>query len=176
MMPVSSHGPEPIIVEIEGIGELEFPGDTDPSVIQAKVRELTAPKATGLPGNPETQALLQSNAAFRKLAESAMGGGVGIGALENVAKPVLGLGEKVARRIYSGLLKPKQGLKDSFGGSQEIAGTLLNERAPITRGGLAKVTSRLGQSRDTALGMVQEAEAAGTQGVVAKDVISIVMS
>lgn len=47
MMPVSSHGPvpqEPIIVEIEGIGELEFPGDTDPSVIQAKVRELTTPK------------------------------------------------------------------------------------------------------------------------------------
>jgi hypothetical protein len=45
MMPTSSHGPapqEPIIVEVEGIGELEFPGDTDPSVIQAKVRELTA--------------------------------------------------------------------------------------------------------------------------------------
>jgi hypothetical protein len=47
MMPVSSHGPapqEPIIVEIEGVGELEFPGDTPDAVIQAKVQELTAPK------------------------------------------------------------------------------------------------------------------------------------
>jgi hypothetical protein len=44
LRPISSHAPEPIIVEIEGIGELEFPGDTDPSVIQAKVKELTTPK------------------------------------------------------------------------------------------------------------------------------------
>lgn len=53
MMPVSSHGPEPIIVEIEGLGELEFPGDTDPSVIQAKVLELTAPKEIAPPEPPK---------------------------------------------------------------------------------------------------------------------------
>lgn len=46
LRPVASHAPEPIIVEIEGIGELEFPGDTDSSVIQAKVRELTRGSAT----------------------------------------------------------------------------------------------------------------------------------
>jgi hypothetical protein len=42
LRPIASHAPEPIIVEIEGVGELEFPGDTDPSVIEAKVKELTA--------------------------------------------------------------------------------------------------------------------------------------
>lgn len=42
MMPADDQSPQrPIIVEIEGVGELEFPADTDPSVIQAKVRELT---------------------------------------------------------------------------------------------------------------------------------------
>lgn len=58
MMPASSHGPtprEPIIVEVEGIGELEFPGDTDPSVIQAKVRELTTqrPEQIGAAHDPD---------------------------------------------------------------------------------------------------------------------------
>lgn len=46
MRPVASHDPEPIIVEIDGIGELEFPGDTDPLVIQATVRALTSSPPT----------------------------------------------------------------------------------------------------------------------------------
>jgi hypothetical protein len=96
-----------------------------------------------------------------------IGGGVKV-----VGEKALGVGEKIARRIYSGLMKPKQGLKDSFGGAQEIAGTLLNERAPITRGGVAKVTGRLADSRSKAMGMVKAAEDQGMQGVVAKDVIS----
>ena len=108
---------------------------------------------------------------FKQAHEGVMGGGM-TGGLKVVGDKAVGLGGTLAKRIYSGLLKPKQGLKDSFGGAQEIAGTLLNERAPITRRGLEKVTQRLGQSRETALGMVKAAEGAGTQGVVAKDVVS----
>lgn len=108
---------------------------------------------------------------FGSVVEGMRGGGVGSGSIVKVGEQYLGLGEKVARRIYSGLLKPKQGLKDSFGGAQALAGTLLNERAPITSGGFAKVTSRLGQSRDAAMQMVKAAEQQGMQGVVAKDVV-----
>lgn len=55
LRPVSSHEPEPIIVEIEGVGELEFPADTDPSVIEAKVKELTTqrPEQIGAAHEPD---------------------------------------------------------------------------------------------------------------------------
>lgn len=52
LTPAASHGNEPIIVEIDGIGELEFPGDTDQSVIQAKVQELTG---GGQPEHPHAR-------------------------------------------------------------------------------------------------------------------------
>ena len=107
-----------------------------------------------------------------RMAEGAIGGGVASGAPMQVGQKIVGIGTNLAERIYSGLLKPKQGLKDSFGGGREIASTLLNERAPITRGGLAKVTSRLGQSRDQAMGLVNDAHTQGMQGVVPKDVLS----
>jgi len=106
------------------------------------------------------------------LLDGAMGGGVGVGSLVDVAaKPTIGVIQGLARRLYGGLLKPKQGLKDSFGDAKEIAGTLLDERVPISRGGVDKITRRLGQSRDAAMRMVKDAEAAGTQGVVAGDVL-----
>jgi hypothetical protein len=103
-----------------------------------------------------------------------MGDGSGLigGGVKVVGEKALGLGEKVARRLYSGLLKPSKGIKEGFGGADEVAGTLLNERAPITRGGVAKVTGRLADSRSKAMGMVKAAEDQGMQGVVAKDVIS----
>jgi len=77
-----------------------------------------------------------------------------------------------ARRLYGGLLKPNKALKDGFGDAKTIADTLLAERVPISRGGVEKVTGRLSQSRGAAMDMVKEAERAGTQGVVAKDVLS----
>lgn len=117
-----------------------------------------APELRGYPG-------------LQQLVAGAEGGG-----LTSAAPGVVAKGGKllqgVAKRLYGGLLKPKQGLKDSFGDATEIAGTLLNERAPISKGGLQKVTGRLADSRNTAMQMVKDAEAAGTQGVVAKDVIS----
>lgn len=78
----------------------------------------------------------------------------------------------VAKRLMGGLLKPKQAVKDSFGDATEIAGALLENRAPISRGGVEKMTGRLKDSRNTAMQMVGEAEKAGMQGVVAKDVVS----
>lgn len=182
-MPASSHGPapaEPIIVEIDGIGELEFPSDTDLSVIQAKVKELTTPQRPepqiGVLGTPTTELEQQTYARYpglKQLVEGAAGGGLTTAAPINAAiqqgpRVIQGL----ARRLYGGLLKPKQALKDSFGDARQIAGTLLDERAPISRGGVEKMTGRLADSRNTAMGMVKSAEDAGTQGVIAKDVLS----
>jgi hypothetical protein len=148
--------------------------------IAAVIQRLSAePEPDGVPRGEIGTGRVQDRQSYKELeAEgfgplltgAADGGLAGAGVLK-VGGEALGLGQKVARRIYSGLLKPKQGLKDSFGGAQEIAGTLLNERAPITRGGLAKVTSRLGQSRGQAMDLVKAAEQQGTQGVIPKDVI-----
>jgi hypothetical protein len=108
----------------------------------------------------------------KKLVEDMAQGGAMLPGASIVGKTAVGLGGKLARRIYSGLLKPKQAVKDSFGGAQEIAGTLLEQRAPITRGGLAKVTRRLGESRNTAMDMVKAAEQQGAPGVQPKDIVS----
>jgi hypothetical protein len=83
MMPMSSHGPapaEPIIVEIEGIGELEFPGDTDPSVIQAKVKELTAKNQDFSQFGP-MQGMLKDQANRDTLREDAKANAPAIGAM-----------------------------------------------------------------------------------------------
>jgi len=177
LRPVASHDAEPIIVEIDGIGELEFPADTDPSVIQAKVAELTTPQPEPLSPSEQlyedamgSAGTVSRRKAFGKMAEGVLGGGV-TGGLMNAAHPALGVGQKIARRLVSGLLKPKEAVKDSFGGWQALAGTLLENRAPITQGGLRKIRGRLADSRNTAMGLVKAAEKAGTQGVVPRDVI-----
>lgn len=105
------------------------------------------------------------------LVDGLMGGGVMTAAPAAATQGMRMIGG-LARRLYGGLLKPKQGLKDSFGDAKQIAGTLLDERAAISKGGVDKMTSRLGESRNTAMQMVKDAEAQGMQGVVAKDVIS----
>jgi hypothetical protein len=99
-------------------------------------------------------------------------GGVGSGPLEVVGKPAVGLGMKLARRIYGGLLKPKQGVKDSFGEGVDIAAHALEERIPITRGGLTKATTKLGASRSAALKTVADADAAGARGVRPGEIVS----
>lgn len=119
-----------------------------------------------LPGVQEMRA-----EGFGPVIDGAMGGGV-LTAAPAMAQGGVKLLQGIARRLYGGLLKPKQGLKDSFGDAKEIAGTLLNERAAISKGGLEKVQGRLADSRNTAMQMVKDAEGAGMQGVVAKDVIS----
>lgn len=107
-----------------------------------------------------------------QLVDGLLGGGVMTSApVVQGAQSGLKLIQGLAQRLYGGLLKPKQALKDSFGGAKEIAGTLLSARAPISAGGVTKVTGRLGRSREAAMGMVKAAEDAGTQGVIAKDVL-----
>jgi hypothetical protein len=108
----------------------------------------------------------------RAMAEGLMGGGAITSPLVNVAKPTLGVVQGLARRLYGGLLKPKQGLKDSFGDAKAIAGTLLEERAPISAGGLAKVSGRMADSRNAAMAMIKDAEQQGMQGVTPKDALS----
>jgi hypothetical protein len=108
----------------------------------------------------------------RQMEDGVLGGGVTGGLVNTAVTPALGVGQKFARRLISGLLKPNKALKEGFGGSQELAGTLLENRAPITQRGLTKITDRLTGSRNTAMDMVRAAEQQGTQGVVPKDVIS----
>lgn len=166
------------------VGRMVAAGESEED-IAAVIRRLSTPAVShDAPPEPLTPAeqlyddamgsagTASRRTAFGNMAEGVMGGGVTGGLVNAAAKPALGLGQKLARRIYSGLLKPKQGLKDSFGGAQEIAGTLLENRAPITARGLTKVTGRLGASRNAAMDMVRAAEQQGMQGVVPKDVIS----
>ena len=105
------------------------------------------------------------------MAAGVMGGGL-LSAAPAAATQGPKLIQGLARRLYAGLLKPKQAVKDSFGGAKEIAGTLLENRTPISKGGLEKITGRLSDSRNAAMSMVKAAEDAGSQGVVAKDVLS----
>ncbi len=166
----------------EIVGRMVAAGESEENiaaVIQKLSHEQPAPPREGFAGGFEramrskgfepTGSELHANA---NMIEGAAGGGVAGGALKLVGDKAVGLGTKLAQRIYSGLLKPKQGVKDSFGTAAEIAQVALNERAPITKSGLAKVTSRLGQSRQAALDTVSAADAQGMQGVVPRQVIS----
>lgn len=154
----------------DGLDEAGFQSLLDNEVAKAE----TAGKGFWDRGLDDLEAVRDlRSAGMGGMIDGAAGGGVGVGSLVNVAaKPAIGMVQGLARRLYGGLLKPKQGLKDSFGDAKEIAGTLLDERVPISRGGVEKITGRLGQSRDTAMQMVKDAEAAGTQGVIARDVLS----
>jgi hypothetical protein len=57
-----------------------------------------------------------------------------------------------AKRVYQGLLKPSKALR---GQHPDIAGTLVNARAPITQGGARKVEGLLGQSSQQADDLIQ---------------------
>jgi len=63
---------------------------------------------------------------------------------------------KGGARLYRGLLKPSQGLRDGFGVDQMVR-TLIDEGATISEPGLKKITERLSGSRETAMGMVKSA-------------------
>lgn len=75
------------------------------------------------------------------------------------------------KRLYSGLLKPAKALRESFGGSGAIAETALQQRIPISTGGLEKVTGRLGGSRAKALELVRAADEAGSTSPKAAEII-----
>jgi len=107
---------------------------------------------------------------YGSLVDGMRGGGV-ITAAPGMAQAAPKILQGLARRLYGGLLKPSQALKNSFGGTDEMAGTLLRERVPITSGGLEKITSKVDQSRAAALGMVSDAQAAGSAGVTAKQAL-----
>lgn len=107
---------------------------------------------------------------MKLMGEGAIGGGIG-GPLSVVGEQAINLGSKLAQRIYGGLLKPKQAVKDSFGTAAQIAETALQERAPITRGGLAKVSDRMAGSRQAALGAVEQAQNQGMRGVAPNQVL-----
>lgn len=161
---------QPILVQTPG-GLASFPAGTDPAVIEkALAEQFPSPKET--PATPrERLAAKIGDDRYGSVVDGILGGGV-MTAPPAAASGGLKVVQGLARRLYGGLLKPKQGLKDSFGDAAQIADTLIKERAPITRRGVEKVGARLGESRNAAMQMVKDAEAAGMQGVVAKDVIS----
>lgn len=163
MMPMSSHGPaDPIIVEIDGIGELEFPDGTDPAVIQAKVRELTAPKSdtggSGIvsgyadamrrKGIEPTESQIEMT---RNMVDGVLGGGVSGGLLNVAAKPAVGVLQQVARKIYGGLLKPTKAVRKEFG---DVVPELLDSRRMITRGGAEAAEDAVSASASAADNMI----------------------
>jgi hypothetical protein len=151
-------------VDYDALAAAVQAGDVDYDALAAEVsagprRAADAPELRGYPG-------------LQRLVEGAESGSIVTGAPAAIAQGGTKLIQGLARRLYGGLLKPAKGLKDSFGDAKEIAGTLLDERAAISKGGVEKMTKRLAESRSNAMGMVKAAEDAGTQGVIAKDVVS----
>lgn len=144
------------------------------------IRQMSSTAQPDRPESPQSSSdqmktRLQANGVNPQIASTlvdGMAGGGVMSAAPGIAQAAPKMIQGLARRLYGGLLKPKQGVKDSFGAADEIAGTLLQERAPISRGGLQKVTSRMRQSRADAMRMVADAEQQGMQGVIAKDVLS----
>lgn len=146
--------------------------------IAAVIQKMSAVEAPIASHRPEPKNALERmentlrDDGYGSVVEGMRGGGVMTAAPLNTA---IQEGPKIiqslARRLYGGLLKPKQAIKDSFGDATEIAGTLLESRAPISRGGVQKMGGQLAASRNAAMGMVKDAEAQGMQGVVPKDVI-----
>lgn len=157
----------------EIVGNMMAAGESEEN-IAAVIQRLSAETAPDVPRHrqkPSEAPEIKGYPGLQQLVAGAEGGGL-VSAAPAVATQGTKFIQGLARRLYGGLLKPKQGLKDSFGNAKEIAGTLLEQRAPISRGGLEKVAGRMKDSRNTAMGMVRDAEAAGMQGVVAKDVLS----
>jgi hypothetical protein len=156
MRPVASHAPEPIIVEIEGIGELEFPGDTDPSVIEAKVKELTAPKGRDIA--PDVQQLYESMPYLKKVEEGILGGGAVTAAptivgqaAQQFAPAVSATLRKGAERLYGGLLKAKDTTIERF---PNVVRDLVAARVPISHSGRRRVVQdlrRIGSEKQTLL-------------------------
>lgn len=91
------------------------------------------------------------------------------GALQGAGMAASGLLAKGAKRIYSGLLKPKQAIRESFG---DVAEAGLKEGIPITQRGLQTITDRMAQSRGQAMDLVKAAEASGAPGVTAQEAVS----
>jgi len=90
------------------------------------------------------------------------------GALTGAAQMAGSAAPKLARRMYAGLLKVPKALKDSFGGD-EIVDTLVRGRVPLTRRGAETATGRMSESRNTAMQMVRDAEAAGASRVMPRE-------
>lgn len=175
LRPVASHA-EPIIVKIEGVGELEFPGDTDPSVIQAKVRELTAqpPHANESHwqrvqriGAENREKLHQQMPLMKQVEEGILGGGV-----MTAAPGMIAAGPRVirgiAQRLYNGLLKPSKAVRQEFG--DDVAMRALDNRRLITKGGAEAAESAVDASAKKADDMIANAPRP-SQGVSARRVV-----
>jgi ribosome modulation factor len=162
------------------VGQMVAAGESEADIAAVIQRLSAEPEPAGVPPGEVGTGRIQDRQSYKELEadgfgpllEGAAGGGVAGAGMLKVGEKAVGLGQKLAQRIYTGLLKPKQAVKDSFGGSAAIAETALAERAPITQRGLAKVQSRLGQSRQAALGEVAKAEQQGMQGVTPGQVVS----
>ena len=207
--------PSPIVVEVEGIGELEFPGGTDPSVIQATVTRLVSERrdsSTGGENSPRdaTSSALAtaggmaggfaggSKASPVGIALAGLGGAAGQGvseviesakdpirkvesgwdALKQANAPILrmmragaeqagleGLGRGVsgvlsagARRLYGGLLKPKDAL---LAKSPNVVDDLMKDRRLITEGGKRAIAGEMREVGAEKGAILAAADAAG---------------
>jgi hypothetical protein len=171
-----------IIVDVEGIGELEFPDGTDPAVIQATVKRLTS---QGQPqdepgmlsrflGNPGSRRIQQPEG-VRQMDAGGVGGALKEGLIQGAGQAVAGplggmVGKRLssgARRVYQGLLKPSKGARQQY---PQLIDTLVEARAPISQGGLRKVEGLLSRSSQQADDMV--AQHANAPAVRANEIVS----
>jgi hypothetical protein len=124
--------PESIIVEVEGIGELEFPDGTDPAVIQQTVQKLTKDK--------RIDDFINEPGPLGQLTRGAAQGGImsaGPQIVDGTRRVITG----IAKRMYQGALKPtKAVVSRTPGGEAALAETGLKEGLTVSRGGVQKAT------------------------------------
>lgn len=145
-------------------GQTEGYLSTDPNAGMEPVASHGTSGASGT-GIERLDRLIEEHPSFMGLVQSAESGGLSGPAPELVSGAI----KKGAERIYSGLLKPAKAVRESFPG---VVKTALKERVPISAGGLSKITDRMAKSRQTAMGMVKDAEAIGTPGVTGQQAVS----
>lgn len=83
-----------------------------------------------------------------------------------VTAPIHGVAREMGIGAVRGTVRPPKSVRDDFGGSREIAKTIIDEGITTERG----AGRRLTQSRQAADALLAERQAAGVRGVPARDV------
>ena len=156
---------DPIVIDVEGIGELEFPEGTDPAVIQATVKRLTgggdAPAPVASHGaEPETRTGPLWDQL--KMAEDGqtmpiLPGLSVVGQAPGVIRQLIG---KMAPRVMRNSLGAQQGIRNKFP-TVDLDSVALREGAVP---GSARSIGAIGKASEAANSGIQEAARAADAG------------
>lgn len=136
----------------DGLDEAGFQSLLDREVL----KEETAAKPWYQRGINDLQTVRDlRGAGMGNMIDSAASGGIGANSIVDVArKPVAGVLQRVARKLYGGLLKPTKAVRKEFG---DVVPELLDSRRMITRGGAEAAEEAVSASAGVADDMIANA-------------------